>query len=307
MKHPFVIAAIAASILFVSSHVCLASPLLVGGIGFGSPVNRGRVISVSETTGSGALFPGAGVGSEAGLTGLTFDASGRLYGATVSNPVFADPTSGSPTLVELDPVAGSLLSTVPITFAGNPLEIVDLAAQPGTGLLYGASFTSAVPGTSLYTIDRTTGVATLVGATGAIGVTLAFAPGGTLYMSSATFDVSGQTGSLLHTVDSTTAMVSGTVPIAPLPSGNLVHLGGLAVRPTDGMLFASGREATVSQRGDIYTLSTTGAAILLGSTGVGEVGDLDFAPIPEPATSLLLGSALAALALFARQKRSLWR
>ena len=306
MKHPLVIAAIAASTLFVSSHACLASPLLVGGIGFGSPINRGRIISISEMTGSGALLPGAGVGSNAGLTGLTFDASGGLYGSTVGNPVFADPTSGSPTLIQLDPM-GSLLSTVPITFGDNPLEVVDLAAQPGTGLLYGASFTSAVPGTSLYTIDRTTGVATLVGATGVIGVTLAFAPSGTLYMSSATFGASGQTGSFLHTVDPTTAMVTGTMPIAPLPSGNLVHVGGLAVRPTDGVLFASGREATVSQRGDIYTLSTTGAAILLGSTGVGEVGDLDFAPIPEPANSLLLGSALAALGLYARHKKRLWQ
>jgi hypothetical protein len=301
-------AAIAASTLFVSSHACLASPLLLGGIGFGSPANRGRVISINEITGAGALSPGAGVsGSNAGLTGLTFDASGALYGSTIGNPVFADPASGSPTLVQLDPMAGSLLSFVPITFDGDPLEIVDLAAQPGTGLLYGASFTSAVPGTSLYTIDRTTGEATLVGATGVIGVTLAFAPGGTLYMSSATFGASGQTGSFLHTVDPTTAIVTGTVPITPLPSGNLVHIGGLAVRPTDGLLFASGREATVSQRGDIYTLTTTGAATLLGSTGVGEVGDLAFAPIPEPANFVLLSSALAALGLFARHKKRLWR
>ena len=306
MKHPLVIAAIAGSTVFLSSHTCLASPL-IGGIGFGSPLNKGRVITVDETTGSGALFPGAGVGSTAGLTGLTFDASGAVYGSTVGNFVFSDPTPGSPMLVELDSIAGSVLSAVPITFGGDPLEIVDLATQPGTGLLYGASLTSAVPGTSLYTIDRTTGVATLVGGTGVLGVTLAFAPGGTLYMSSATFGASGQTGSFLHTVNPTTAVVTDTVAIAPLPSGNLVHIGGLAVRPTDGVLFASGREATVSQRGDIYTLSTTGAANLLGSTGVGEIGDLDFAPIPEPANALLLGSALAALGLLARHKKRMCR
>ena len=188
-------------------------------------------------------------------------------------------------LVQLDPATGALLSSVPITFGGNPLEVLDLAAQPGTGLIYGTSFTSTVPGTSIYTIDKTSGGATLVGATGVIGVTLAFAPDATLYMSSATFgDTGNQTGSFLHTVNPLTGAILSTVAIAPLPSGNFVHIGGLGVRPTDGALFAAGREATVSQRGDIYTLSTTGTATRVGSTGVGEVGDLAFTPIPEPTT-----------------------
>src|SRR5262249_17414416 len=71
----------------------------------------------------------------------------------------------------------------------------------------------------------------------------------------------------------------------------------------DGALFASGREANVSQTGDIYRLSTTGTAIRVGSTGVGAVGDLDFAPIAEPTTLLLLGSGLAVVGAAKRKRR----
>jgi len=283
----------------------LADPLLLAGIGFGSAANRGRVVIINEGTAAGTLLPLQGVGPNAGFNGLTFDASGALYGSAISNPVFADPAPGAPTLVRLDPATGAPLFSVPITFSGDPLEILDLAAQPGTGVIYGTSFTSSVPGTSIYTINNATGVATLVGATGVIGVTLAFAPDATLYMSSATFSAVGaQTGSFLHTVNPLTGGVVSTVSIATLPSGNFVHIGGLGVRPTDGALFAAGREATAAQRGDIYRLTTTGTATLMGSTGVGEVGDLAFAPIPEPMTLLLLGSALVALGAAARKRRS---
>ena len=69
-----------------------------------------------------------------------------------------------------------------------------------------------------------------------------------------------------------------------------------------GVLFAAGREATVSQRGDIYTLSTTGTATRIGSTGVGEVGDLAFSPIPEPATFGLLSIGLLGVGAATRKK-----
>jgi hypothetical protein len=277
MKRALVSAGTTATLLLLFSHASLANSILFGGIGFGSSANRGRVMTINETTGAGALLTGPGAGSAAGLNGLAFDLSGALYGSAIGNPVFADPTIDDPTLVRLNPATGELLSAVPITFAGNPLEVLDLASEPGTGVLYGTSFTSSIPGTSIYTIDKSSGEATLVGATGAIGVTLAFAPDATLYMSSATFSAEGaQTGSFLHTVSPVTGAILSTVAIAPLPSGNLMHIGGLSVRPTDGALFAAGREATTFQRGNIYTLTipivTAATATLVGSTGVGGGG-----------------------------------
>jgi len=303
MKHAFVRAGIGAALLILSIPASQAGPL-VAGIGFGSPVNRGRVITVNQASAVGTLLPGAGAGPAAGLNGLAFDASGVLYGTQIGNPVFADPTVDAPMLVKLDPITGALLASVPITFGGNPLEVLDLAVQPGTDLIYGTSFTSSIPGTSIYTIDKTSGVATLVGATSVIGVTLAFAPDATLYMSSATFSATGvQTGSFLNTVDPLSGAIISSVGIGVLPSGNFVHIGGLAVRPTDGVLFASGREATVSQKGDIFTLSTSGTPTRIGSTGVGEVGDLAFAPIPEPATFALLSICLLGFGAATSMKR----
>jgi hypothetical protein len=143
MKRALVRAGIGGALLILSNSASLAGSL-VAGIGFGSPVNRGRVITVNEASAVGTLLPGAGAGTAAGLNGLAFDASGVLYGTEIGNPVFADPTVDAPMLVKLDPATGVLLFSVPITFGGNPLEVLDLAVQPGTGLIYGTSFTSTI-------------------------------------------------------------------------------------------------------------------------------------------------------------------
>src|SRR5437660_790375 len=96
MKRVLVTAGMATALLFVSSAAALADPILLAGIGFGSPINRGRVINVNEATGAGTLLPQQGVGPTAGLNGLTFDASGALYGSAINNPVFADPAVRNP-------------------------------------------------------------------------------------------------------------------------------------------------------------------------------------------------------------------
>ena len=103
-------------------------------------------------------------------------------------------------------------------------------------------------------------------------------------------------------VNPLTGQLASTTAIGLLPSGKYIHFGGLVVDPTGGTIYGSGREATVSQKGDIYTLTPGGIASLIGSTGVGEPGDLAFQPIPEPATALLLGFGLAAVAAVRRRR-----
>ena len=55
---------------------------LYGGVGRGSQLNPGALITVDQDTGTGA-FVGL-PDSVSGLTGLVFDISGALYGTTIS-------------------------------------------------------------------------------------------------------------------------------------------------------------------------------------------------------------------------------
>ncbi len=243
--------------------------VLYGGIGRGSSSNPGSLIRISQGTGAGTLV--GHPDSVPGLTGLAFGLTGALYGSTVSGPAGGPRVS---TLVSINPQTGAQIGpALKITVAGTglPLTIADLAVQPRTGRLYGNHLdTDTNFINSLYVIDPATGVATLIGSTGLIGASIAFEPRGTLYMSSAIFDDTGAIfiRGYLNTVDPNTAAVLTTSQ--PF---TLHHVGGLAVRPTDGVIFASGGDA-----GDIYTLSPTGAETLVGLTGAGGAGDLAFTP-----------------------------
>ena len=107
-------------------------------------------------------------------------------------------------------------------------------------------------------------LATFVGETGVLGATLAFGPDGTLYMTSAVFDGDTFVAGYLNTVNPATgAVLTTSDPFY------LAHVGGLAVRPTDGVIFASG-----GMPGDLYTLSQTGTQTFIGLNGIGGVGDV---------------------------------
>lgn len=239
---------------------------LYGGIGRGSLLNPGSLITIDQDTGAGALVghPDA----VPGLTGLVFDIAGTLYGTTISGTLF---TGRFSKLVRIDPGTGAQIGpAVPITADNLAISITDLALQPGTNTLYGTSLSEVDFINSIYTIDPATGVATLIGSTGVTGATLAFGPDGTLYQTSAVFDEVGFVAGYLNTLDPDTgAVLTTSNPFT------LAHVGGLAVRPTDGVIFASGGD-----EGDIYTLSPTGAQTFVGLTSVGGVGDLAFTPLP---------------------------
>ena len=239
---------------------------LYGGIGRGSLLNPGWLITINQDTGGGALV--GHPDSVPGLTGLVFDVSGTLYGTTISGTLG---TGRFSTLVHIDPSTGAQIGpAMPITADHLPISITDLAVQPGTNTLYGTLLSEDDFTNSIYTINPATGVATLIGNTGVIGVTLAFGPDGTLYQTSAVFDDVGFVAGYLNTLDPDTgAVLTTSNPFT------LAHVGGLAVRPTDGVIFASGGD-----EGDIYTLSPTGTQTFVGFTTVGGVGDIAFTPLP---------------------------
>jgi hypothetical protein len=240
---------------------------LYGGIGRGSLLNPGSLITIDQGTGAGAVV--GHPDSVPGLTGLVFNISGTLYGTTISGALF---TGRFSQLVRIDPRTGAQIGPAVTITAGNlRISITDLALQPGTNRLYGTRLSEDDFTNSIYTINPATGVATLIGNTGVIGATLAFGPDGTLYQTSAVFSAAGVfLAGYLNTLDPDTgAVLTTSNPFT------LDHVGGLAVRPTDGAIFASGGD-----EGGIYTLSRTGTQKLVGFTSVGGVGDLAFTPLP---------------------------
>ncbi len=242
---------------------------LYGALGNIPGGTRGSLITIDQETAAGTIV-GPGVSPAAGITGLAFDISGTLYASTIPFP-FA-PT----TLVILDPIDGTVEDSIGVIHLSNetPLTITDLAVQPGTDVLFGTAL-SPDDTNNIYTIDKETAEATLVGNTGVLGASIAFAPDGTLYMSSAELDFS-QPGppvfirGFLHTIDPETAAVLTTSD----PYTDF-HVGGLTVRPTDGTIFVSG-----GFPGEIATISPDGDVDLIGTTGVGGVGDIAFTPLP---------------------------
>jgi hypothetical protein len=125
----------------------------------------------------------------------------------------------------------------------------------------------------LLTLDPTTGIATQVGGSGVLDAALAFGLD----------ELCIPQALRLMQMDLSPAICTRSTPqpVRSLPlSGFGTHVGGLAVWPTDGVIFASG-----DQRGGIYTLSVSGEQQLIGFTNAGAPGDIAFAPIPEPSSA----------------------
>jgi hypothetical protein len=147
----------------------------------------------------------------------------------------------------------------------------------------------------LYTINKTTGLATLIGDTGDFFGAIAFAQNGTLYMSAA--DLDPITGSLINI---------GLKRLNPANAATLSFVGttdffrALAVRPEDGVIFGDNGDFA-----QLFTINAnTGAETLIGSTGRNFVGDLAFSPVPEPETVAVVSTVLGLLLLRSGSKRS---
>jgi hypothetical protein len=274
----------------------------------GVSTNNGALVTINPTNGAVTVI-GVPSGGTA-ISGLTFDTSGGLWGSTQNGGgVLPPPNLTDSDLIQINPLTGALISSVAITTGGTPLSIADLATQPGTNTIFGiqspndANFTGQA---NLYTIS-TTGAATLVGNTGVFFGAIAFAPGGTLYMTSADLGLNeddgeayvcpvtdpDQSNCALSTLDPATAATLTSVQTSDFYSALGISNSGVIwaatgagdLGPGTGQFFAG-----------VSTLNpTTGVATFIGNTGTNFVGDIAFDPTPEPASLVLSGIGLAAL------------
>jgi hypothetical protein len=297
--------------MLILTSLASASPILYGGNGGhrnvdGTPlsIHDGWLVTVDQAT--GAVIP---VGHPAGiarLSGISFAGSDLLYGATLGGGGFPDvpPPPNSSRLVQINPDTGALVSDIgPITAgAGGPeISISDLAIQPGTEVLYGMESREAAGGLgapfgNLYTINRNTAVATLVGTTGLENASIAFGPDGTLYVTSAAVNPNDPLGPLIDiqvaTLDPTTGRVLTAMPTS-------LFYTALAFDARRGFLVGGTGSGSSLLSGDIFAIDpATGNQIAhLSDTGLDFIGDLDFRPVPEPLSLTLAGLGVVALLL----------
>ena len=128
--------------------------------------NAGHVIGLNTSTGAGTLIGASGV---PGPSSLASSPDGTFY--TVGSDLHLytiNPATGAGTI-------GPALSGLGATFFLNGLAFSE------SGVLYADALVGS-SNTSLFTINKTTGVATLVGQISPDSITdIAFSPSGTLY------------------------------------------------------------------------------------------------------------------------------
>lgn len=223
------------------------------------------------------------------ITGMAFHPVTReLYGATGNNP---DATASL--LVKINPATAQV--TVIGNFnPGNPgtrdATMPDLAFD-SAGNLYGVG---SVGGPQLYSIDITTGQATVIGNSGITSTT-----GGGLAISSTGDFYGTPTASRFGTYDSATgAYTNITNPTKPGGGGAYAAL---EFHPLTGVLYGLNSAPGSPPPTFLVTFDPqTGAVTEVGQS----VNALDaIAIIPEPATVMLLLASLALAALHARRQR----
>ena len=284
-----------------------AAPILYGGNGGhpdvdGTPlsINNGWLVTIDQTT--GAVIPVGHPAGVARLSGIAFAGSDILYGTTLGGGGFPDTPSppNSSRLIEINPNTGALVVDFGlITVGGSGISIADLAIQPGSGVLYGIESREAAGGLgppfgNLYTINRTSAVATLVGSTGLENASIAFAPDGTLYVASAAVNPDDPSGPLIDmqvgTLDPATGKVLTTVPTS-------LFYTALTFDSSHQLLVGGTGSGNSLVSGDIFSIDpATGNQVAhISDTGLDFIGDLDFRPVPESLSLTLVGLGMLAI------------
>jgi PEP-CTERM motif-containing protein len=236
-------------------------------------------LTLSTAAGASELFATTYTGDTSDLY-MVNQSTGAisLVGSTGVN--FGDLTSTNSQLLGVDLTNNALWTINPSTAAasnevlisGTNGDITSLAWDPVTHVLYGNTTSGFGGADQLYSINATTGAATLVGDIGSANVyALGFSQTGVLL---------GESDATVDLLSISTATGAGT-DIGPTGlSGNY----DLASRPGDDVVFGLG-----SSTYGLYTYNTgTGATTLVGAYGEDvNLAGLAFLPaggVPEPAT-----------------------
>ncbi len=316
------IKSLASTVVAVAMSMLLSSPAMAAlyATGNGSAALSG-LYTVDPLNGASSLvwnFPSIAI--YAG--GLAYDAAtDNLYATGAENS-----SSGTSRLFSINRYTGATTAFGGLSSSIN-LSSGGLAINPLTGVMYATGgFNDGVTAhqsTGLFTIDKTTGAATLVGfaggncCTGDFGIMLnglGFRSDGTLFANGWALggpSYPDSSTSHLYTVDLATGAATNIGP-SGVTLGRSLKYSGLAFQD-DGTLLSLGSLDAAS--GTLYSVNTAnGAATSLNSgTGYGtgpihfgEDGGLTFAPaavVPVPAAVWLFGSGLLGLIGVARRQR----
>lgn len=234
---------------------------------------------VNPSTGDFTVLGTPGDGNP--VSGLCADTTGRVFGSRRISMAATD-------LIEIDRSTGARIATIgTIKDGSNDMRITDLACQPGTGVIFALDNSSFA---RLFTIDKTTAAATLVGVTGVARGGLAFGPDGRLFVAT----TSNQFAEISPANGATIGMIKDAEAC----------LDGLAIRASDYRPFAS---QCGDDGGQLYRIDpTTGGADVVGD--MGDYGtDLEFIvggnPAPTMSQAALLTLALVLCGAAARRIR----
>lgn len=228
-------------------------------------------------------------GANYAVTGLAFHPlTGVLYGSTGNAN-----TAAQGTLVKINPATAQVtvvgaFNAGPVNSGGDPSTMADIGFD-GAGNLYGAA---SIGGPNLYSINTTTGQATLVGANGVSTSTsgggLAISSGGTFYGT----PTSSRFGTYNSGTGAFTNIANPTKPTGGGAYGALDFDGAVLY----GLNVGSGSPPPTA----LATINTTTGAVTLVGNSVASLDAIAFY-VPEPAALSLFAFAASVLAIRRRR------
>jgi len=227
---------------------------------------------------TGANYPITGLAFHP-TTGVLFGSTGNKFPATAARLVTINPATAQVTLVGLFN-AGN---------AGDPATMTDLAFD-ASGNLYGVG---SIGGPQLYSINLSTGQATVIGSTGLTSTT-----GGGLELSSAGVVYGTPTASRYGTYDlGTGAYTNIANPAKPVGGG----YGALSYNGS--VLYGLNVGAGSPPPTHLVTINPPTGVVTDVAASLISLDAIAFQPVPEPGSiALVLGSVL--LGLFRRNNRT---